>query len=90
MGRTRPLAIAFVFVAQVLALVGLAYLVVQRGNLPAFFPHALAADRDDATDAPMAVICLAAALVALYASRYARRHRSWLRSRNWHRKHGRV
>ena len=68
-----------------------AYLLVGRGSLPPFLPHVLGtADREDAIDVPMAFISFGCAVVAVSASQYARAHRSWMRTRAWHRKHGRI
>jgi hypothetical protein len=77
--------------SQVLLFIALAYLLVGRGDLPAFLPHSQrAAMHDDATDLPMAIVTFAGAGALLYASRYAQSHRSWLRTRRWHHKHGRI
>jgi hypothetical protein len=82
---------ALFVVAQILVLVACAYALVPRGYLPAFFPHAARASKqDDSIDLTMAAICLGVAGVALYGARYARTHRSWLRPLRWHRKHGRA
>jgi hypothetical protein len=38
----------------------------------------------------MAVFLLALAGLALYGAIQSHLHRSWMRSRRWHRKHGRL
>jgi hypothetical protein len=87
----RPLAVVLFIGANVFVVIACAYLLLGRGDLPAFLPHAQRASHDpDANDFGMAAITLGIALGFLYASNYARTHRSWLRSRSWNRKHGRV
>lgn len=85
------LSIAFVVVAQLCVFLAVAYFFVGRGGLPAFLPHARSVPRrDDATDAPMGAVMLGIAVALVYSSYVARVRRSWLRSRSWHRKHGRI
>ena len=77
--------------ANVFVVIACAYLLLGRSDLPAFFPHAQRASHDaDAHDLGMAAITFGIAVGFLYAGNYARTHRSWLRSRSWNRKHGRV
>ena len=88
---TRALVPLFVFVAQCSAIVGCAYLFFGRNDLPWFFPHpAVSSKQPDARDVPMALIAFGFAVLAGYGAYYAKRHRSWLRSARWHRKHGRI
>jgi hypothetical protein len=78
-------------VANTLLFVAIAYFVFRRADLPSFFPHAPASLKDaDAKDLPMGLIMLLFAALAASTAQYAQRHRSWLRSRRWHRKHGRT
>ena len=89
--RPRPLAVVFLLAAQLLVIVAAAYLLLGRSELPTFFPHALSTSpAPEAHDIPMAVTALACAMALLHSSHYASTHRSWMRSRRWHRKHGRM
>lgn len=87
----RPLAIFFAVLANTLLFLALAYFLVGRSQLPGFVPHAAAASQSpDANDVPMGVVTLGLAGLALYGAVHAQSHRSWLRTRSWHRKHGRM
>jgi hypothetical protein len=89
--RPRPLSISLLVVANTLLFLAIAYFFVSRADLPGFFPHGPASLQDDnARDVPMGLIFLFLAAVAAYAARYAQQHRSWFRTRRWHRKHGRT
>jgi len=87
----RPLTALLFVGANVCLIIACAYFALGRSDLPSFFPHAQRASHDaDANDVGMAAIALGFAIAFLYASNYARTHRSWLRSRSWNRRHGRV
>ena len=87
----RPLAALLFIGANVFVVVACAYFMLGRGDLPAFFPHAQSAShRAEANDIGMAAIALGIAIAFLYGANYARTHRSWLRSKSWNRRHGRV
>jgi hypothetical protein len=89
--RPRPLSIFFWVVANTLLFLSLAYFLLGRADLPSFFPHGTATARsDNARDVPMGLIVLFLAGVAASTAHHAQQHRSWLRTRRWHRKHGRA
>jgi hypothetical protein len=89
--RPRPLAIFLLVVANTLVFLAIAYFLLGRGDLPTFFPHGPASSAsDNGRDFPMGLITLFLAGVAASTAVHAQRHRSWMRSRRWHRKHGRV
>jgi hypothetical protein len=89
--RPRPLSIFLVVVANTLVFLAIAYFVLGRGDLPSFFPHGAASPHDpDTRDVPMGLIALFLAASAAYGAHYAQRHRSWMRTKRWHRKHGRM
>jgi hypothetical protein len=78
-------------VANTLVFLAIAYFLLGRGDLPSYFPHAPASLRsDNARDVPMGLIALFLAGVAASIARHAQRRRSWMRTRRWHRKHGRT
>jgi hypothetical protein len=87
----RLLTSVCIVAAQVLVVVAFAYLLIGRADLPGFLPNSSqAGTHDQANDVPMAVVTFACAGALLYAGSYAQSHRSWLRTRRWHRKHGRI
>ena len=89
--RPRALDVSFRVVGHTFVVLGVAYLVLRRADLPTFFPHARGASRaDDANDVAMAAVMFMCAAFAFSVARYARRHRSWMRTQAWHRKHGRI
>ncbi len=89
--RPRPLSIFMLVVANTLVFLAIAYFVVGRADLPSFFPHGPASlQSDDARDVPMGLIMLFLAIAAVSTAHHAQRHRSWMRTRRWHRRHGRV
>jgi hypothetical protein len=89
--RPRALVLCLNLAGNALVVAGAAYLLLRRSNLPTFFPHARGASRDDgANDVAMAATMFMLAAAAFYTAQYARRHRSWMRTPAWHRKHGRV
>jgi len=89
--RARPLSLALKLLGYTFLILGAEYLMLRRADLPGFFPHARGASRsDDGNDTAMAVVLFLVAAFAFYGARYARTHRSWMRTRSWHRKHGRI
>ena len=87
----RPLTALLFVGANVCVIIAVAYFALGRSDLPSFLPHAQAASHDaDAHDFGMAAIAFGCAIAFLYAGNYSRTHRSWLRSRSWNRRHGRV
>ncbi len=87
----RTFTIVCLVLANTLLFLSLAYFLVGRADMPSFFPHATSTSEDpNATDIPMAVFLLGLAALSLYGAIQSHLHRSWMRSRRWHRKHGRL
>ena len=86
----RTLTIVCAVLANTFLFLALAYLLVGRAEMPSYFPHAMSTSNDpNATDIPMGVFLLGLAGLALYGAIQSHLHRSWMRTRRWHRKHGR-
>jgi hypothetical protein len=89
--RPRTLAVALAVVGGACIILAFAYVAFARAQLPAFLPHGGAAPRGgDSHDLAMGLVVLFPAALALSGARYAQAHRSWVRSRRWHRRHGRI
>jgi len=87
----RTLTIVCAVLANTLVFLALAYFLVGRSDMPSYFPHAAAiSDDPNAIDIPMGIFLLALAGLALYGAIQSHLHRSWMRTRRWHRKHGRL
>jgi hypothetical protein len=87
----RTLTIVCAVLANTLLFLALAYFFIGRADLPSYFPHATATSDDpNATDVAMGVFLLGLAGLAVYGAVQSHLHRSWMRTRRWHRKHGRL
>jgi hypothetical protein len=89
--RLRSLTVTFLALTLGFLALALAYWFAGRADLPAFLPHSSGASHaPDANDVPMGAVALLPAGFALCGAHRAHTRRSWMRSREWHRKHGRV
>ena len=87
----RIFTIVCAVLANTLIFVAIAYVLVGRADMPSYFPHAASTSNDpNATDIPMALFLLGLAGFAIYGAVQSHLHRSWMRTRRWHRKHGRL
>jgi hypothetical protein len=87
----RIFTIVCAVLANTLVFLALAYFLVGRADMPSYFPHAASRSSDpNAADIPFGIFLLGLAGLAFYGAIQSHLHRSWMRSRRWHRKHGRL